>query len=424
MREKFLSLFFAFAFILFGGVIVNNYNKIENVFAETTSELNTVANSNKIIEISKTDDNQYITIDGHYLEKNYCTRITYVLSKLYVQSEIELENGYGKYTYSDELWNILNEIENDSYSVWQTEEYKTFVSNLSEENYLFWFTDTATFQDKYGDTYTFVATQATSEEDEDESNKITDKYGNYSYDNGATWIMPVATTTQSSTRKISSGNLDIDVEVSSTGWRVVNKGTLVCKCKSQEGLNYLYYDYPQEKQYVLSSVLDLTLAESTTLKEEFTITIQNNTIKGTEFVKQDDMIGFKQSDGSKILAYFNENSNKEVGWYLGVKNTSLQQSNPSIKLENGLVKNEELSLQAGLDDYTFTKVDGTPVVKAAAESSSNFTKFLSSNSSNTPSTGILMDNKNYVIPLSVITITLILTFGVLTFTIKLKSKKD
>lgn len=55
----------------------------------------------EIIEMRKTDD--AIVIEGHYVRKELCLRLTFTLTHLYPSAKIELRNGYAKYKYSSEL---------------------------------------------------------------------------------------------------------------------------------------------------------------------------------------------------------------------------------------------------------------------------------------------------------------------------------
>ena len=127
--------------------------------------------------------------------------------------------------------------------------------NFSNGNIVpYWFGDTCSFEDDLGCSYTFMATQATFESDD--SNKVYDRYGNYTTNGGEEWIMPVPKTQNSSVvnqTAIKAGSLDIDVEKSTNGWRIVNKGNLVCKVKGTVQINgesvaykLLFKDYRTE----------------------------------------------------------------------------------------------------------------------------------------------------------------------------------
>ena len=318
----------------------------------------------------------------------------------------------------------LNNIKDDEYFVWKTEEYEVYAQSLNDSDYLFWYTDVAEFQDKYGQNYRFLAVQYFGVDDTDERVPIYDRYGNYTYGDGA-WIMPVQARSH-----INAGSLDIDVIINDEGWRIVNTGNMICKVKclvnGVEISDYsLYYDYPQEKQYILSQVINLNNVESVTLKESFEVTLQNNKIIGTEFIKEDNMIGFKNSDGSKIIAYFSKNSNYDEGWYYGIKKQINFANN--IKLSTTLFNNSVEMMDTKLseiDNYNFTKVNDAPSVKVTDEETSNFSAFLKANSVSLPHTGILFTSENYILPLVVIGVMLIICLGLLVFVLKKKPMEN
>ena len=120
----------------------------------------------------------------------------------------------------------------------------------------YWFTDTCSFEDDLASSYTFMATQALESDAVIDDNTVLDRYGNYTNDGGATWIMPVPKTQTSSVvnqTAIQAGTLDIDVEKSTNGWRIVNKGNLMCKVKGTVQINgesvaykLLFKDYRTE----------------------------------------------------------------------------------------------------------------------------------------------------------------------------------
>lgn len=398
----------------------------------------------EIIEMRKTDD--AIVIEGHYVRKELCLRLTFTLTHLYPSAKIELRNGYAKYKYSSELWASLGEIENDNYSLWASSEYRNFKNSAQESDFMFWMTDTCTFTDKYNRTFTFLATQYTGEDFTEEFDTVSaqnmssatyDRYGNYTYD-GVYWIMPVVKTQSAknsvSTLRIAVGNLVIDVEMDETGWHIVNKGNLVCKVKcgsttASDYDNMLYYDYPPTKDYHMKRTINFGAVETVSLRDRFIVTLAGTTVVGTEFIKDTSAIGFKSDDGSKMIAYFAPSSGKVAGWYVGSKTST--QAVSALSAGQAGVDGERLGAfartsniatyaSAEFDGFTFTKANVAPQVVATDYETTKFSAFLKANSISLPSAGVAQNTANLVVPICCVAGALVASVAVMAVLVKKK----
>lgn len=412
-------LLFVFALGGFGICKLNTKNYVSALEAES------VVSSQELF-INLIENDSVIEIVGHYYEKENCQRLTYVLTSLYLFEKKELHQGYAKYNYTPELYSCLNNISNENYSVWSSAEFLNYKATVNDADLLFWGkTDTVMFVDDFGVPYYFGASQYTDSQRENDASltpEKVDRYGNYTYDlAGGTWIMPVPTKTntlstsdvQMQAGNLVAGNLDIDVEKTETGWRIVNKGNLGCRVTCLKGVNasseltgldgtkqtvdqtkypqyvnssYLYFDYPQGREYNLKPAIDIENAQDTTLQVAFEIKLSNQTFFGREFIVQDGMVGLKNVDETKIVAYFTKSSGKEEGWYLGVK-TATQLATYSLTA----------STQSVIDDYSFTKLNDAPVVNVYDDLSSNFSKFMLKNSNGVPQTGLVNSSEILII---------------------------
>lgn len=390
----------------------------------------------EIIEMRKTND--AIVIEGHYVRKELCLRLTFTLTHLYPSAKIELRNGYAKYKYSSELWASLGEIENDNYSVWASSEYRNFKNSAQESDFMFWFTDSCTFTDKYNRTFTFYAANASASDADKEGQTATyDRYGNYTYD-GIEWIMPVVKTQSAknsvSTLRIVSGNLDIGVEMDETGWHIVNKGTLICKVKcgtttASDYDNMLYYDYPPTKDYHMKGTINFGAVETVSLRDRFIVTLAGTTVVGTEFIKDTSAIGFKSADGSKMIAYFAPSSGKVAGWYVGSK-TSTQAVSALSAGQTGAdgerlgafarTSNIATYASAEFDGFTFTKANVAPQVVATDYETTKFSTFLKANSISLPSAGVAQNTANLVVPICCVAGALVASVAVMAVLVKQK----
>lgn len=393
----------------------------------------------EIIEMRKADD--AIVIKGHYVRKELCIRLTFTLTRLYPSAKIELKNGYAKYKYSSELWASLGEIENENYSVWASSEYRNFKNSAQDSDFMFWLTDTCIFTDKYNRSFTFWATQYSTEESDAESNQSTssktyDRYGNYTYD-GTTWIMPVAVT-QSAENSVSavgipSPRLDIDVKMDETGWRIVNNGNLICqvKCGNTTASDYdnmLYYDYPPTKDYHMKGAINFGTVETVSLRDRFIVTLEGTSVVGTEFIKDTSAIGFKSTDGSKMIAYFSPSSGKVAGWYVGRKTStqtvsvSAGQAGANGESLGALARTSNIATYASAEfsGFTFTKAKVAPQVVATDYETTKFSMFLKANSISLPSAGVAQNTANLVVPICCVAGALVASVAVMAVLVKKK----
>ena len=393
----------------------------------------------EIIEMRKTDD--AIVIEGHYVRKELCLRLTFTLTHLYPSAKIELRNGYAKYKYSSELWASLGEIENDNYSVWASSEYRNFKNSAQESDFMFWFiTDSCTFTDKYNRTFTFYAAKASASDANKEGQTATyDRYGNYTYD-GVSWIMPVVKT-QSAKNSVSTvsmlpivHNVDIDVEMDETGWHIVNKGNLICIVRgttttASDYDNMLYYDYPPTKDYHMKRTINFGAVETVSLRDRFIVTLAGTTVVGTEFIKDTSAIGFKSDDGSKMIAYFAPSSGKVAGWYVGSKTST--QAVSALSAGQAGVDGERLGAfartsniatyaSAEFDGFTFTKANVAPQVVATDYETTKFSAFLKANSISLPSAGVAQNTANLVVPICCVAGALVASVAVMAVLVKKK----
>ena len=407
MKKNLICFVLLFVFALGGFEIckLNTKNSVSALEAESVV-------SSQELSINLIENDSIIEIVGHYYEKENCQRLTYVLTLLYPFEKIELRQGYAKYNYNPELYFCLNNISNENYSVWSSAEFLNYKATVTDADLMFaWLTDVLQFVDDFGVPYYFRASSYSNESEGDDSptpEKV-DRYGNYTYNlAGGTWIMPVPTKTNASSAggiQTQAGTLDIDVEKTETGWRIVNKGNLICQVMCAKGVavsseltgldgtkqtvdqtkypqyvysSYLYFDYPQGKEYNLKPAIDIENAQDTTLQVAFEIKLSQQTFFGREFIVQYGMVGLKNVDETKIVAYFTKSSGKEEGWYLGVK-TATQIATYSLTA----------STQSVIDDYSFTKLNDAPVVNVYDDLSSNFSKFMLKNSNVVPQTGFV-----------------------------------
>lgn len=440
MKKKFMCLLLLVTAIISG----ISLGALDSGKVVSASVIDSNSFSNKQIEITLIENNSVIEITGHYTERLYCERITYALSNLFASEKIELKKGYAKYNYDSDLYSALTNVKNDDYLVWNTEQFDLFAKTVADDDLMFWRTDTEYFIDDFGCPYYYIAMEFFEESDGDTSeytsNRVYDRYGNWTEDGGTTWIMPVQTTNTyaKSTFALSRGNLDIGVERTSTGWRIINKGTLACKVRCVEEdasqatkdldgnsctvdsnkysktvlVNNVYYDYPPKKSYQLKSTIDLTDVESTTMRIGFEISVSNEKISGREVITDNNKIGFKNADGSKMIAYFGENSGKEAGWYLGEKLSTTAMS----KRANYSISTYDGEASSVFEQYIFTKMSSAPTIQAIDEVDSNISQFLLKNSGEIPQSGILTDTSKLLLPLC-------LLFGIAILSISIVSGK-